>query len=80
MPHPFLGKWKELLQPPTLRPLALVITYFFVLNLGGMSSIRPFMMHVFQGLGLEVMASWIAVSVFYQNDDSNCNATCMFAK
>jgi hypothetical protein len=57
-----LDKWKELLQPPTLRPLFLVVSYFFLLQLGGISSIKPFMIHVFQELGLADAASWITVS------------------
>lgn len=62
VPHSYLDKCKELLKPPTLRPLALVISYFFLLILGGMSSIRPFMIHVFRELGMKDAASWIAVS------------------
>jgi hypothetical protein len=62
VPYSYLDKCKELLKPPTLRPLALVISYFFLLSLGGMNSIRPFMIHVFQELGMKDAASWIAVS------------------
>ncbi|XP_023711910.1 facilitated trehalose transporter Tret1 isoform X2 [Cryptotermes secundus] len=61
MPHSCLNKWMELLEPPTLRPLFLVISYFFLLQLGGISSIKPFMIHVFQELGLADAASWITV-------------------
>ncbi|PSN40580.1 hypothetical protein C0J52_10775 [Blattella germanica] len=55
------SRWKEMLKPPTLRPLGLVIPFFFLLQLGGMSSIRPFMVHVFQRLGLDEAASWATV-------------------
>jgi hypothetical protein len=62
VPHSYLYKCKELLKPPTLRPLALAIPYFFLLILGGMNSIRPFVIHVFRELGMKNEASWMTVS------------------
>ncbi|KAJ9579589.1 hypothetical protein L9F63_004774, partial [Diploptera punctata] len=59
--HSCLDQWKEILKAPTLRPLALVIPYFFLVQLGGMSSMRPYMVHVFQNLGLNDASSWATV-------------------
>ncbi|KAJ9579588.1 hypothetical protein L9F63_004773, partial [Diploptera punctata] len=59
--HCSLEILKELLKPPTLRPLMLVIPYFFLYQLGGMASIRPYMVHVFREFGLDDVAEWITV-------------------
>lgn len=66
VPHSCQDKCKELLQPPTLHPLALVLLYLFPLNLGGMVSINPFMIHVSQGLGMNDEASCITVSEWWK--------------
>ena len=59
--HCNLERWKEMLKPSTLRPLMLAIPYFFLYQLGGMASIRPYMVHVFREFGLQDVAGWITV-------------------
>jgi hypothetical protein len=51
-----------MLKPQTLRPLAIVNPCFFLLHWGGLSSIKPYLVHVFQNLGLGDAASWTTVS------------------
>ncbi|KDR09646.1 putative polyol transporter 6 [Zootermopsis nevadensis] len=63
VPHSWLVRCKGLLKPPTLRPLALVVTFFSVLHFGGITSMRPFMIHVFHLLGMKDEASWITVGL-----------------
>ncbi|PSN40581.1 hypothetical protein C0J52_10776 [Blattella germanica] len=59
--HCSLELWKDMLKPATLRPLLLVVPYFFLYQLGGMSAIRPYMVHVFREFGLQDAAEWVAV-------------------
>jgi hypothetical protein len=54
--------WKEMLRPPTLRPLLLVVPYFLIQQFSGMASVRPFMVHVFRELGLDEAAQWTTVT------------------
>jgi hypothetical protein len=74
--HSCLDKCNELLKPPTLHPLATVIPYFLLLLLGGMTSIKPFMIHVFQALGMQDEASWTTVSKQW----GEITATCALGK
>ena len=60
--HCSFDTWKEMLRPPTRRPLMLVIPYFIIQQFSGMTSIRPFMVHVFRQLGLHDAAEWTTVS------------------
>jgi hypothetical protein len=50
-----------MLKPQTLRPLFIVNLCFFLLHWGGMSSIKPYLVHVLQNLGLGDSASWTTV-------------------
>lgn len=59
--HCNFDRWREMLRPPTLRPLMLVIPYFLIQQFAGMASIRPFMVHVFRQLGLDDAAEWTTV-------------------
>ncbi|PSN40582.1 hypothetical protein C0J52_10777 [Blattella germanica] len=59
--HCSVDLWKEMIRPPTLRPLLLVIPFFFLYQLGGMAAIRPYMVHVFREFGLHDVAEWVAV-------------------
>ncbi|XP_069673780.1 facilitated trehalose transporter Tret1-like [Periplaneta americana] len=60
-PHCSPKRWKEMLKPATLRPLLVVNPCFFLLHWGGLSSIKPYMVHVFQEFGLGEAASWTTV-------------------
>ncbi|PSN58488.1 hypothetical protein C0J52_00818, partial [Blattella germanica] len=40
---------RDLIRPPTLRPLMLVIPFFFFVHFSGLTSIRPFMVEVVSG-------------------------------
>ena len=60
--HCSFDTWKEMLRPPTRRPLMLVIPYFILQQFSGMTSIRPFMVHVFRHVGLHDAAEWTTVS------------------
>jgi hypothetical protein len=50
-----------MLKPQTLRPLLIVNLCFFLLQWGGLSSIKPYLVHVLQNFGLGEAASWITV-------------------
>ncbi|KAJ9579587.1 hypothetical protein L9F63_004772, partial [Diploptera punctata] len=56
--HCSFDRWKEMLKPETRRPLAVILPSFFLLHWGGMSSIRPYMVHVFEEFGLGESSSW----------------------
>jgi hypothetical protein len=60
--HCSLDRWKEILKPQTLRPLAIVNPCFFLLHWGGLSSIKPYLVHVLQNFGLGEAASWTTVT------------------
>jgi hypothetical protein len=51
-----------MLKPQTLRPLAIVNPCFFLLQWGGLSSIKPYMVHVFQEFGVGEASSWTTVT------------------
>ena len=59
--HCNLERWKEMLKPQTLRPLLIVNLCFFLLHWGGLSSIKPYLVHVLQNFGLGEAASWTTV-------------------
>jgi hypothetical protein len=60
-------RWKEMLRPPTLRPLMLVVPYFLIQQFAGMASIRPYMVHVFRQLGLDDAAGWTTVITHFSH-------------
>ena len=52
---------RELVRAPTLRPLSLVIPFFFFVHWSGLTSIRPYMVHVFQEFRIPLDPSWATV-------------------
>ena len=62
--HCSMDRWKEMLRPETRRPLGVILPSFFLLHWGGMSSIRPYMVHVFQEFGLGEASSWTTVRTY----------------
>jgi hypothetical protein len=48
-----------MLTPQTLRPLTIINPCFFLLHLSGLSPIKPYLVHVFQG---GETASWATVT------------------
>ena len=52
---------RELLRAPTLRPLSLVVPFFFFVHWSGLTSIRPYMVHVFQRFRIPLDPSWATV-------------------
>jgi len=65
---PATARWKcldrvrELFRLPTLRPLSLVIPFFFFVHWSGITSIRPYMVHVFEGFRVPIDPKWATVS------------------
>ncbi|KAJ9594186.1 hypothetical protein L9F63_014346, partial [Diploptera punctata] len=57
----FMSTLQELLRAPTLRPLSLVIPFFFFVHWSGLTSIRPYMVHVFQEFRIPLDPSWATV-------------------
>jgi hypothetical protein len=57
-----LGTARDLLRPPTLRPLSLVIPFFFFVHWSGMTAIRPYMVHVFGRFHVPIDPNWATVS------------------
>ncbi|XP_069695177.1 facilitated trehalose transporter Tret1-like [Periplaneta americana] len=53
---------RDLLRPPTLRPLLLVVPFFFFVHFAGLTSIKPFMVHVFRQFQMPVTAEWFTVA------------------
>ena len=56
-----LDRIRDLVRPPTLRPLMLVIPFFFFVHFSGLTSIRPFMVHVFEEYQMPVSGEWATV-------------------
>ena len=57
-----LDRIRDLLRPPTLRPLMLLIPFFFFfVNFSGLNSIRPFIVHVFEEYQMPVSGEWAMV-------------------
>ena len=61
-----LDRIRDLLRPPTLRPLMLVIPFFFFVHFAGLTSIRPFMVHVFEEYQMPVSGEWATVIAHYE--------------
>jgi hypothetical protein len=61
--HCSLERWKEMLKPQTLRPLQIINLCFFLLHWGGLSSIKPYLVHVLQNFGMGEAASWATVRI-----------------
>lgn len=62
-PAPTFGdRLKELTRKRTLRPFAIVMFCFVTHQFGGMMSIRPYMVQVFQAFGVPLDANWTTVS------------------
>lgn len=65
---PATPRWKfpdsvrDLFRLPTLRPLSLVIPFFFFVHWSGITSIRPYMVHVFEGFRVPIDPKWATVS------------------
>lgn len=53
---------RDLFRPPTLRPLSLVIPFFFFVHWSGMTAIRPYMVHVFESFHVPIDPNWATVS------------------
>jgi hypothetical protein len=56
------SKCLDLLRAPTLRPLSLVIPFFFFVHWSAMTAIRPYMVHVFEGFHVPIDPNWATVS------------------
>ncbi|KAJ9574449.1 hypothetical protein L9F63_008375 [Diploptera punctata] len=56
-----LNKARLIIEPQTLRPLFLVIMFFFFQHWSGMSAMRPYMVQVFDEFGVPVDAHWTTV-------------------
>ncbi|XP_075214661.1 facilitated trehalose transporter Tret1-like [Lycorma delicatula] len=52
----FIEHCKDLTRPEMLKPLTLVIGFFFVINFAGVTAIRPYQIKVFQELGFPINA------------------------
>jgi hypothetical protein len=59
----FMRKLRELFKPQTLRPLSLVLMFFFFQHSSGLTAMRPYMVQVFEEFGLPINAYWVTVSV-----------------
>jgi hypothetical protein len=60
-----LDRIRDLVRPPTLRPLMLVIPFFFFVHFSGLTSIRPFMVHVFDEYQMPVSGEWATVIIHF---------------
>jgi hypothetical protein len=69
------SKCLDLLRAPTLRPLSLVIPFFFFVQLSAMTAIRPYMVHVFEGFHVPIDPNWATVSynLLYSYRTRHCN-------
>ncbi|PSN58497.1 hypothetical protein C0J52_00817 [Blattella germanica] len=56
-----VGVVRDLFRPPTLRPLLLVVPFFFFVHFAGLTSIRPYMVLVFRELQMPISAEWFTV-------------------
>ncbi|XP_023724431.1 facilitated trehalose transporter Tret1-2 homolog isoform X2 [Cryptotermes secundus] len=59
----FKRKLRELLKPQTLRPLSLVLMFFFFQHSSGFTAMRPYMVQVFEEFGLPINAYWVTVLI-----------------
>lgn len=63
--HPaptFADRLKELMRKRALRPFSIVMFLFVTHQFGGMPSLRPYMVQVFQAFGVPLDANWTTVS------------------
>lgn len=58
----FVTMVKLLVQPETLRPLFLTVSFFSFYGFGGMPSIRPFLVEVIDNFHTPIKGSWSSVS------------------
>jgi hypothetical protein len=58
----FVEIFKLLLEPETLRPLFLTITFFMFYGFGGYPSIRPFLVEVIESFHSPLKGTWSTVS------------------
>jgi hypothetical protein len=61
----FVANLKLLLEPETLRPLTLVFIIFVFSGMGGMLSIKPFMVEVLQRFHSPLEPKWSSVSTLF---------------
>lgn len=61
-PRKCLGRARDLLRASTLRPLSLVIPFFFFVHWSGLTSVRPYMVHVFESFHVPIDPKWATVS------------------
>lgn len=59
----FCEKLKDLTRPEMMRPLRLVVIYFFFYHCAGITGLRPYMVKVFDDLELTIDPYWLTVSV-----------------
>ncbi|XP_046672092.1 facilitated trehalose transporter Tret1-2 homolog isoform X2 [Homalodisca vitripennis] len=58
----FSEKLKDLSRPEMMRPLRLVVLYFFFYHCGGLTGLRPYMVKVFGQLKLSLDPYWLTVA------------------
>jgi hypothetical protein len=58
----YLEIFKLLLEPETLRPLFITVSFFVFYALGGYPSIRPFLVEVIEEFRMPMESTWITVS------------------
>lgn len=56
---------KDFLRPEMLRPLGLVVAFFFFLNTSGISAMRPYFIKVFEKLNFPISPLRSTVSTIY---------------
>jgi hypothetical protein len=58
----YVGIFKLLLEPETLRPLFLTVSFFILYGFGGYPSIRPFLVEVIEDFHSPLKGTWSTVS------------------
>jgi len=58
----FWEKMKDLTRPEMMRPLRLVVLYFFFYHCGGLTGLRPYMVITFKQFRLTVDPYWLTVA------------------
>lgn len=59
----FCEKLKDLTRPEMMRPLRLVVLFFFFYHCGGLTGLRPYMVITFKQLELKADPYWLTVSM-----------------
>lgn len=72
-----LEKAGELLRPNVLRPFALVVMCFIIVQSNGIAAVKPFLVQVFKVFGVPMDPNWASVVVGTM--DVLANITCMVA-